>query len=142
MYIEIHSQANKMKYHSLLLSELFFEAMSYFESIIQTNLIGIWYVMKAVANHMEHNNIHWSIINICSVNGGAIPAKVVPLTVLAAVIHLTKTLVGEPSRHKIRINCISSGWIRMPMNDQIRANNHSFTHLYYVLSMSWGGKSW
>ena len=34
----------------------------------------------------------------------------------AAVIHLTKTLVGELSPHKIRVNCISPGWVRTPMN--------------------------
>jgi NADP-dependent 3-hydroxy acid dehydrogenase YdfG len=39
-----------------------------FESLIQTNLMGVWYVTKAVANHMKNNNIHGSIINIASVN--------------------------------------------------------------------------
>ena len=32
------------------------------------------------------------------------------------MIHLTKTLVGELSPHKIRINCISPGWFKTPMN--------------------------
>ncbi|NQY43920.1 MAG: SDR family oxidoreductase, partial [Legionellales bacterium] len=35
----------------------------------------------------------------------------------AAVIHLTKTLVGELSPYKIRINCISPGWFKTPMNN-------------------------
>lgn len=39
-----------------------------FELIIQTNLIGLWYVTKAVANHMKNNQIHGSIINIASIN--------------------------------------------------------------------------
>lgn len=29
-----------------------------FESIIQTNLMGVWYVTKAVANHMKKHGIH------------------------------------------------------------------------------------
>jgi NAD(P)-dependent dehydrogenase (short-subunit alcohol dehydrogenase family) len=89
-----------------------------FESTIQTNLMGVWYVTKAVANHMKNHGIHGSIINIGSVNGDAIPAKSGAAYCIskAAVIHLTKTLVGELSPHKIRINCISPGWFRTPMN--------------------------
>lgn len=89
-----------------------------FESIVQTNLMGVWYVTKAVANHMKNHGIHGSIINIGSVNGDAIPAKSGAAYCIskAAVIHLTKTLVGELSPHKIRVNCISPGWFRTPMN--------------------------
>lgn len=89
-----------------------------FESIVQTNLMGVWYVTKAVTNHMKNHGIHGSIINIGSVNGDAIPAKSGAAYCIskAAVIHLTKTLVGELSPHKIRVNCISPGWFRTPMN--------------------------
>ena len=91
---------------------------NHFESIIQSNLMGVWYVTKAIANHMKKNSIHGSIINVGSVNGDAIPAKggAAYSVSKAAVIHLTKTLVGELSPHKIRINCISPGWFRTPMN--------------------------
>lgn len=83
-----------------------------FESLIQTNVMGVWYVTKAVAHHMKNNNIHGSIINIGSVNGDSVPAMggCAYSISKAAVIHLTKTLVGELSPHKIRINCISPGW--------------------------------
>ena len=145
-----------------------------FESIIQTNLMGVWYVTKAVANHMKNHDIHGSIINIGSVNGDAIPAKCGAAYSVSksAVIHLTKTLVGELSPHKIRINCISPGWIRTPMNgpdlEQIipmipygdiaepsdldglilylASNNASkyVTSSTFTIDggMSWGGKSW
>jgi NADP-dependent 3-hydroxy acid dehydrogenase YdfG len=43
-----------------------------FESIIQTNLMGVWYVTKAVANHMKGHKINGSIINIASINGGCL----------------------------------------------------------------------
>ena len=91
---------------------------NHFESIIQTNIMGVWYVTKAIAYHMKKHSIHGSIINIGSVNGDAIPAKggAAYSVSKAAVIHLTKTLVGELSPHKIRINCISPGWFRTPMN--------------------------
>lgn len=145
-----------------------------FESIVQTNLMGVWYVTKAVANHMKSHDIHGSIINVGSVNGDAIPAKCGAAYSVskAAVIHLTKTLVGELSPHKIRINCISPGWIRTPMNgpdlEQIiplipygdiaeptdldglilylASNNASkyVTGTTFTIDggMSWGGKSW
>ena len=44
----------------------------YFESIIQTNLMGAWYVAKAIANHMKSHGIH--VINIGGINGECIPA--------------------------------------------------------------------
>lgn len=89
-----------------------------FESIVQTNLMGVWYVTKAVTNHMKNHGIHGAIINIGSVNGDAIPAKRGAAYCIskAAVIHLTKTLVGELSPHKIRVNWISPGWFRTHMN--------------------------
>ena len=33
-----------------------------FESTIQTNLMGVWYVTKAAATHMKNNDIYGSII--------------------------------------------------------------------------------
>lgn len=89
-----------------------------FESIVQTNLMGVWYLTKAAANHMKNHDIHGSIINVGSVNGDGVPAKggAAYSVSKAAVIHLTKTLVGELSPHKIWINCVSPGWIRTPMN--------------------------
>jgi NADP-dependent 3-hydroxy acid dehydrogenase YdfG len=46
-----------------------------FESIIQTNVLGVWCVTKAVANHMKRHHLHGSIINIGSVNGDVFPSK-------------------------------------------------------------------
>ncbi|NDE82108.1 MAG: SDR family oxidoreductase [Chlamydiia bacterium] len=46
-----------------------------FESIVQTNLMGVWYLTKAAANHMKNHGIHGSIINIASINGDAFPYK-------------------------------------------------------------------
>ena len=38
-----------------------------FEAIIQTNVMGVWYVSKAVAQHMRKQHIHGAIINIGSI---------------------------------------------------------------------------
>jgi Dehydrogenases with different specificities (related to short-chain alcohol dehydrogenases) len=89
-----------------------------FEQQMQTNVMGVWYVTKSAANHMKAHGIHGSIINIGSVNGRAIPATEACAYSIskAAVIHLTKTLVGALAPYKIRINCISPGFFRTPMN--------------------------
>ena len=90
-----------------------------FESLIQTNLIGVWYVTKAVATHMKNNNIHGSIINIGSVNGdNCLRPEASAYTVSkAAVIHMSKALVGELSSCGIRINCINPGLFHTPLTD-------------------------
>ncbi|MDX1924292.1 MAG: SDR family oxidoreductase [Rickettsiaceae bacterium] len=90
-----------------------------FEAIVQTNLIGVWYVTKAVANHMKSRRIHGSIINIASVNGQNKLREGLSAyaSSKAAVIQMTKALVGELSPYKIRINCISPGLFHTPLTD-------------------------
>lgn len=89
-----------------------------FEEIIQTNLLGVWYVTKAVANHMKNNNIAGSIINISSVNGAnkLRPCASAYAASKAAVIQITKALVGELSPYKIRINSILPGLVHTPLS--------------------------
>lgn len=74
-----------------------------FERVIQTNVMGVWYVTKAVVNHMKHHNIEGSIITIGSVNGDALPALGGSSynASKAAVMHMTKGLVGELSPHNL-----------------------------------------
>jgi len=90
-----------------------------FESIVQTNLMGVWYVTKAAANHMKNHGIHGSIINIASINGDTFPYKEATAyaTSKAAVIHMSKSLLTELSQHKIRINSIAPGLFHTPMTD-------------------------
>lgn len=90
-----------------------------FEHIMQTNVMGTWYVTHAIANHMKNHAILGSIINIASINGanklreeltGYAASK-------AAVIQMTKALVGELSKANIRINCIAPGIFHTPLTD-------------------------
>ena len=46
-----------------------------FVAMHEVNVMGVWHVTKAVANHMKNNNIHGSIINIGSVSGDLLPAQ-------------------------------------------------------------------
>jgi NAD(P)-dependent dehydrogenase (short-subunit alcohol dehydrogenase family) len=98
-----------------------FEAdnQGHFEAMIQTNVMGVWYGTKAVANHMKSQGVQGSIVNIASVAGanrfreqtaGYSASK-------AAVIQMTKALVGELASANIRINCIAPGLVHTPMTD-------------------------
>jgi NAD(P)-dependent dehydrogenase (short-subunit alcohol dehydrogenase family) len=92
-----------------------------FERIIQTNVMGVWYVTKAVARHMKSHGIEGSIINIGSINGAACPAfgGSAYNASKAAVIQITKGLVGELSPHRIRINSISPGFFKTELNKDV-----------------------
>jgi len=90
-----------------------------FEAIMETNVIGLWHVTKAAANHMKNNKIAGSIINIASINGttrlinnfaGYSASK-------AAVIQLTKALTRELAHENIRINAIAPGLFHTPLTN-------------------------
>mgnify|MGYP002378615137 CR=1 FL=1 len=96
-----------------------------FEANMQTNVLGIWYVTKEVANHMKDHGIEGSIINIASINGADVPAFGAAgyCASKAAVLQLTKALVGELAKYKIRINSISPGIFQTQMTaESIKAN--------------------
>ena len=90
-----------------------------FERIVQTNLIGTWYVTQSIAAHMKKHSIAGSIINVSSVNGAnKLRDELTGYAVSkAAVIQMTKALVGELSKVNIRINCIAPGLFHTPLTD-------------------------
>lgn len=92
-----------------------------FEKIIQTNLVGAWYVIRAVAGHMRKHGLEGSIINTASIAGshGVMKYNTAYCASKAAVIQMTKALVGELADHKIRINCILPGYFPSEMTDFI-----------------------
>ena len=98
-----------------------------FESIIQTNVMGMWYVTKAASHHMRKHGIQGSIINIGSVNGANClgPEFSSYCASKAAIMQITKALVGELSIHKIRINCINPGLYSTPMTEDQTGNETS-----------------
>lgn len=80
-----------------------------FESIIKTNIIGVWYVTKEIAKHMKNHSIHGSIVNITGIgsqNDSSAFCGAPYLAAKAAMVKLTKDLVKELSVENIRINCI------------------------------------
>lgn len=81
--------------------------------------MGTWYVTQAVASHMKKHVIAGSIINISSVNGANKLRE--GLTAYAAskaaVIQMTKALVGKLAKENIRINCVAPGLFHTPLTD-------------------------
>jgi NAD(P)-dependent dehydrogenase (short-subunit alcohol dehydrogenase family) len=96
-----------------------------FEEMMYTNVLGTWFVSCIVANHMKENNIFGSIINIASVCGAnKLRSNLTGYcTSKAAVIQMTKAMVGELGTANIRVNCIVPGLINTPMTDERVGDN-------------------
>lgn len=93
-----------------------------FTEIMKINVIGLWTLTREVAQHMKKHNIRGSIINIGSIDGANKPTEGASAycSSKAAVIQITRSLVSELSRNKIRINCILPGLFHTPLTeDQI-----------------------
>lgn len=87
--------------------------------IVETNLSGVWRVAQRASNEMVEAKTSGSIINIASITGLR-PAPMVSgyAATKAAVVHLTKNMATELARYQIRVNAISPGYFKTPLNDQ------------------------
>lgn len=99
---------------------------SFFADTMNVNVMGVWLMTKEVANHMKNKGINGSIINVSSVCGanklrGSLAAYCASK---AAVIQMTKALVGELATAKIRINCIVPGLFHTPLTDHRVGDNN------------------
>lgn len=92
-----------------------------FEAIMQTNVMGVWYVTRAAANHMKQHKTQGSIINIASIAGASYSRIGIEGYCIskAAVIKMTTTLVGALAEHQIRINAILPGMFLTQMTEMM-----------------------
>jgi len=90
-----------------------------FEALFETNAFGTWRMIKKVAAHMKERGLAGSIINISSVNATDYlhPNRAGYCGSKAAIIQMTKALVGELGDAGIRINCIVPGLFHTPATD-------------------------
>jgi len=86
-----------------------------FESVIDVNLNGVFYTARAAAKQMVKQGGGGSIISTASMSAHIINQ---PQTIAAycaskaGVLQLTKALAVELSKYKIRVNCVSPGYIQ------------------------------
>ncbi len=89
------------------------------DSVLDTNLKGVWLIGQEVARRMVHRGQGGSIINIASVLGergiSQLPGYCASK---GGIINLTRAMAVELAPHGIRVNAIAPGYIETDMNRQ------------------------
>jgi len=88
------------------------------DSVVDTNLKGVWLVAQAAARRMIDNKVKGSIVNIASILGLRVAGAIAPYAVSkAGVIQMTKALALEWARYGIRVNALAPGYFATELND-------------------------
>jgi len=82
-----------------------------FNAVIDTNLMGTWYMMQAAARQWRDRAMPGSIVNIVAVTGRGMPGVAHTAAARAGVIALSKTVAIEWAPLGIRVNCVAPGLI-------------------------------
>ena len=94
------------------------------DSVLDTNLKGVWLMAQKVARRMVHYGQGGSIINIASVLGergiSQLPGYCASK---GGIINLTRAMAVELAPHGIRVNAIAPGYIETDMNRQFFATH-------------------
>ena len=89
------------------------------DSVLDTNLKGVWLIGQEVARRMVHRGQGGSIINIASVLGergiSQLPGYCASK---GGIINLTRAMAVELAPYGIRVNAIAPGYIETDMNRQ------------------------
>jgi NAD(P)-dependent dehydrogenase (short-subunit alcohol dehydrogenase family) len=88
------------------------------DSVVDTNLKGVWLVAQAAARRMTANKVNGSIVYIASILGLRVAGAVAPYAVSkAGVVQMTKALALEWARYGIRVNARAPGYFATELND-------------------------
>jgi NAD(P)-dependent dehydrogenase (short-subunit alcohol dehydrogenase family) len=95
------------------------QSESDWDSVMDTNLKGMFLLSRAVGRAMRDRKRGGSIINIASILGLRQTGNVLPYAVSkAGVIQLTKTMALELSRYGIRVNALAPGYFDTNLNGE------------------------
>jgi len=95
------------------------------DSVVDTNLKGVWLVAQAAARRMIGNKVKGSIVNIASILGMRVAGGVAPYAISkAGVIQMTKALALEWARYGIRVNALAPGYFATELNDDFFESEH------------------
>lgn len=93
-----------------------------FELLLQTNIASVFYVGKAVANHMIKRQ-SGKIINIASVQTALARPGIAPYTATkGAVGNLTKGMATDWAKYGLQCNAIAPGYFDTPLNAALVAD--------------------
>ncbi|MCC7253975.1 glucose 1-dehydrogenase [Hyphomicrobium sp.] len=87
--------------------------------VVDTNLKGVFLVAQEAARRMKERGRGGSIVNIASILGIRVAARVPAYAASkAGVVQLTKALALELSRDSIRVNALCPGYIETDLNTE------------------------
>ncbi|GEN55748.1 3-oxoacyl-[acyl-carrier-protein] reductase FabG [Halolactibacillus alkaliphilus] len=90
-----------------------------FDAVIDTNLKGVFFMMKAVTRPMMKQK-GGAIINLSSVVGlSGNPGQINYVAAKSGVIGMTKTAAKELAAKNIRVNAVAPGFITTDMTDDL-----------------------
>ena len=86
------------------------------DTIVDTNLKGSWFMAQVVAKHMVDYGIKGSIVNISSATSHRTQKGLTPYSISkAGVNHMTRNLSYELAGYGIRVNALEPGGMKTPM---------------------------
>ncbi|MCB1377613.1 MAG: SDR family oxidoreductase [Alphaproteobacteria bacterium] len=91
--------------------------------VMTTNVDSVWNLSRIFARRLADQGRAGNIINIASIVSFKVGVSSASYAVSkAAVLHMTKAMAFEWSRHGIRVNAIAPGFIRSEMTDDYLAS--------------------